>query len=207
MTLVTLDNGLKLEQHTAATWLAFRAAVLEETGVTLRITWPNGAHRTPTVQQALRDRWERGEGAYAALPGESNHEDGTAWDIANYKAVPDATLQRIGRRFGLKRDPYEAWHYNDTGSWIAPAAATITPIEEEEPDMARPIIITGQQTGEKFPYVVDPYTGERSFLNEHQLSLLRTAGSAEMQVTMSQEGFDAIPKRRGSVDHDGSIVG
>lgn len=129
--LVTLDNGLQLEQHTAATWYAFRAAVKAETGVTLHITKPNGAHRTTAMQQLLRDKWERGDGDYAAPPGESNHEDGTAFDIANYKTVPTATLQAIGRRFGLKRDPSEAWHYNDLGTYTIPAGAPGTQIGDD----------------------------------------------------------------------------
>lgn len=66
-------------------------------------------------------------------------------------------------------------------------------------DLMKPIVIFGPVTGAKFPYLYDPYTGERHFLEPVELSVIRESKQGITEMTLgSQAEFDAIKKRPGS---------
>jgi hypothetical protein len=85
------------------------------------------------------------------------------------------------------------------------AATTLTAVTSKGSRM-KPFILFGSETGQDFPYLIDPYTGERSYLNPTQLSVLRESGDRPGERTIEQGSLDTIPKRVGSVDHDGRVL-
>jgi len=130
--LVDAGDGILLEAGTAAKWKRLVIRVYQRTGRTLRIVKPYGGNRTWAVQAYLHGLWRIGKGNYAAPPGQSNHEDGRAFDIANYAGI-ETIIREEAEALGLTRDPSERWHWNDLTPALA--ALDITPIQEEEDPM------------------------------------------------------------------------
>jgi|GEM_PF-4584140 len=85
--------------------------------------------RSRAEQQALRDKWADGLGAYAALPGSSLHERGAAADLRivaaglSWRSV-HAEAEIRGVRFPLWD---EDWHAQSDEAWTEP--------EQKEDDM------------------------------------------------------------------------
>jgi hypothetical protein len=127
MTLVSVGNGQFLEHDTAAAFFQLRADCLA-------ISQPYGADRTWAEQAYLHGLWRIGEGSYAAPPGQSNHEDGDAFDLYNW-AKAATWLAQNAHKYGLTRDASERWHYNFTGARTAPAGLPIyaTPTQNGKP--------------------------------------------------------------------------
>lgn len=132
------EGDLRLSPMTAAKYLALKSAVFRRTGKWIFITRPYGAGRTREQQQYLRNGYERGLPGfnYAAKPDtiQANHQDrgdgGHAFDINNWKSVGEQVIKEEAAKLGLRRDPTEQWHWNDTG--IAVAGLNITSIEEDD---------------------------------------------------------------------------
>jgi len=115
MGFIAVQGALTLEENTGRKFQALRAAVLARTGKLILITSPYGAFRTPAQQGYLRNGWEKDwPGFYYAAPvGESNHEDGCAFDINNWAAVGEQVIKEEAWKLGLVRDPSERWHWNN----------------------------------------------------------------------------------------------
>jgi hypothetical protein len=130
MTLDLIQGNLLADVHTCAVFHAVNA----ELGGGLIITAPDGADRSDARQRVLiaLHKLNPKKYAYAAPVGKSNHKGGRALDIQNWAQYPE--LRAVMLRHGLVRDPVERWHYNDTGTWIIPAAVHTTPLEAEEED-------------------------------------------------------------------------
>jgi hypothetical protein len=130
MTLDLVQGNLLADSHTAAVFHAVNA----ELGGGLIITAPDGADRSDARQRVLiaLHKLDPKKYAYAAPVGKSNHKGGHALDIANWAEYP--RLEVVMLAHGMVRDPLERWHYNDTGSWIIPAATNTTPLEAEQED-------------------------------------------------------------------------
>ncbi|MFE6733431.1 hypothetical protein [Microbacterium sp. NPDC057650] len=90
-------------------WLRADAAaslrrIDRQIGHPLQITW---AGRSPAEQQKLIDKWQAGEGAYAAPIDESPHPMGIAIDTDEGKHIADI-MTANGWRRPLKKEP---WHW------------------------------------------------------------------------------------------------
>lgn len=112
--LVTVEGGHALAAAPAAAFLAMRAAALAE-GVVLSVTT---AFRDMAYQQTLYARYVAGTGSLAAKPGYSNHQAGTALDLATARGTNTAYhwLVKNAARFGWKRTvSSEPWHWE----WFA----------------------------------------------------------------------------------------
>lgn len=84
------------------------------------------------------------------------------------------------------------------------AAGNINPIPPSIPteigNLMKPIIIFGPVTKEAFPYLYNPYTGERHRLQPVELSAIRESKQGITEMTLgTQAEFDAIKKRAGSL--------
>lgn len=120
MAFIAVQGSLTLEENTGRKFLALRANVFRRTGKTILITSPYGAFRTPQQQGYLRQGYltysKTGLGPvfyYAAPVGQSNHEDGCAFDINNWAAVGEQVIKEEAAKLGLTRDPSERWHWNN----------------------------------------------------------------------------------------------
>lgn len=136
--LVPIGGGLRLSAGTARAWFALVKAVRASTGRTLYLRNPYGAWRSWAMQAFLRTRYLTGRGKYPyALPaGKSNHEDGRAFDIANYVGV-EKHINAAAKRLGLVRDRFEPWHYNFVlpEPVTKPALITLIPLAKKEAKM------------------------------------------------------------------------
>jgi LysM repeat protein len=99
----------------ARAWEAMREASLREFGIDLYPAGPLSAYRTYSQQVELRHLYLAGEGPFAAPPGTSAHELGTAVDLATPEMRHVVDL--IGARFGWGKveAPTEWWHVNYVG--------------------------------------------------------------------------------------------
>lgn len=125
------EGNLLLEAETAAKYQLLKQRVYNITKKWIFITQPYGANRTGEEQAYLRNGWDKKlPGFYYAAPrGQSNHEDGRAFDINNWAAVGESVIKTEAEKLGLKRDPNERWHWNNTGPSLA--ALGITPLEND----------------------------------------------------------------------------
>lgn len=120
-----------------------RAAAKEwrqRTGNPLRITegW-----RSLETQREYKRRQLAGTGGPAATPGYSNHGLGLALDMGSaigWGGAPYAVWADIASRHGFSNAEGlrvgEKWHWVGAGVPIVAGDGDITPIEEEDPDMA-----------------------------------------------------------------------
>jgi len=229
--LTTVIGG-RLSNATAAAWNAMVAAAAHD-GVALIIAGAagntgSGAYRDYWTQNDMRVHPALyGLSSYStvtiARAGYSTHGLGTSLDIGSFPPASRLSAygtQGVVRRswvlknaesFGFTRtfgesDPN---HFGHDGS-ISVASESVllqivTPTKEED-TLMKPVIIYGETTGAKFPYLYNPYTATRSYLSPNQLSLYRSSGDAPKEINMSQFGFDSIPKTVGLIDHDGKRI-
>lgn len=111
--VVSIGNGFMLEPESAQLFLAMNAAYKAETGKDLPVTT---AFRSMEYQQRLYDRLGPG---LASKPGWSNHQQGTAVDIAVQSSWDSPTAKWLianASKFGfygkVKKEP---WHWSRTG--------------------------------------------------------------------------------------------
>ena len=125
--LVSIGSGLKLEYGTARRWNALVAAVWKTTGRTLYLRPKYGAYRSRAMQTFLRLRYLAAPNRFplALPPGQSNHEVGKAFDIANYGGI-EPQIKVAAKKLGLIRDPSEAWHWNNLNPNELPPAEVPT---------------------------------------------------------------------------------
>ncbi len=128
VTLVSIGDGQFLEEKAAASFLAMRAAALID-GVKLFV---NTSFRDMAFQQDLRTKYESkaidpksGKPyAIAAKPGYSNHQAGTAVDLATANGT-NAAFRWLNKRaadFGFRRTvSSEPWHWE----WFPPTVAAV----------------------------------------------------------------------------------
>lgn len=138
--LVQLDSGHWSSPASAERWYAFRAAVKDRAGVTLRITpGPNAYRSYADQQQTRRDACARGNCLQAASPGTSPHGgtwshwrwtggrtvDAMAFDVDNWWAVSWSVFQEEAERVGFQVGTIRAdvagvdewWHIVDLDPW------------------------------------------------------------------------------------------
>jgi hypothetical protein len=135
--LVKVGEGdLVLEELTAAKYKLLKQRVYNRVKRYTAITQPYGANRTSAQQQYLRNgylnyqRTKKGPVFYYAAPdGQSNHQGGRAFDINNWEWVGEQVIKEEAEKLGLRRDPTERWHWNDTGASLA--SLGITRLEDE----------------------------------------------------------------------------
>ena len=112
-------EGKLVEEHVARAYKRMEAAARKD-GVELNIV---SGFRTMAEQKVLYQRWLNGTGNLAARPGFSNHQNGRALDLNVQTGGSDAVgvgavykwLARNGSKFGFRRIPAEAWHWEYQG--------------------------------------------------------------------------------------------
>lgn len=86
-------------------------AAAKKDGVEIELV---SGYRSYEEQQALYQAYLNGTGNLAAKPGESNHEDGLAMDVANNPGAYD-WMKKNASKFGFHNLPSEPWHYSLDG--------------------------------------------------------------------------------------------
>jgi LysM repeat protein len=104
-----------LRSDAASAWNSMRQESLNDYGVDLYPEGPLGAYRTYAQQAELYREYLNGTGAPANPPGTSEHNSGTALDLATPKMRSIVDL--IGPAFGWAKvtSPKEWWHITYAG--------------------------------------------------------------------------------------------
>lgn len=109
--LSSIGNGKKLRTDAAAQFNKMKAAA-RRAGVTLS---PVSGFRSMAEQQRLYALYKAGKGNLAAPPGYSNHQGGTAVDVAtggSYSSKAYKWLAKNARQYGFVNDVRgEPWHW------------------------------------------------------------------------------------------------
>jgi D-alanyl-D-alanine carboxypeptidase len=108
--LVALPGGERLRRDAAAAYHRMHAAARAE-GLRL---WASSGYRTAREQRLLYERYRQGLGPRAARPGRSNHQRGTAVDLAvgDEDSPVYRWLAAHACRHGFRRTvPSEPWHW------------------------------------------------------------------------------------------------
>jgi zinc D-Ala-D-Ala carboxypeptidase len=108
--LVAIPGGEALRRDAAAAFHRMHAAARAE-GLRL---WASSGYRTVREQYLLYERYRKGLGPRAARPGRSNHQRGTAVDLAvgNEDSPIYRWLTAHACRHGFRRTvPSEPWHW------------------------------------------------------------------------------------------------
>lgn len=109
--VASIGNGKKMRADAAAQFNKMKAAA-KRAGVTLT---PVSGFRTMAEQQRLYALYKAGKGNLAARPGYSNHQGGTAVDVAtggSYSSKAYKWLARNARQYGFVNDVRgEPWHW------------------------------------------------------------------------------------------------
>lgn len=108
-------GDLHLAPAAADAWNAMREESLERYGTDVYPNGPLSGYRTYSQQAYVYCLFRSGEGAPADRPGTSNHETGTAVDLA----TPEMrwVVDHIGWKYGWRkiRGPGEWWHVDYVG--------------------------------------------------------------------------------------------
>lgn len=115
--LTHMGNGIYLSNGTAQAFSRMAADVKRSTGVTLRITPPDGGYRDWAMQQF---RYDNPEGPVPiGRPGTSSHGMGRAVDISNFAAVLGWLRKYAGAHQFYQQFSSEPWHWAFTGAEVA----------------------------------------------------------------------------------------
>jgi LAS superfamily LD-carboxypeptidase LdcB len=131
-----IGNGASLRLDCASAWDAMVDAATE-VGLDLQCSGPNAGYRTDEMQAALQAKLGKyGQGGFAADPGHSPHQTGTAVDIlnlnpatGNYDAALATWIHANCASFGFSPagDSFstkEPWHFQwSPGVWSPPEVA------------------------------------------------------------------------------------
>lgn len=116
---LTKVDGVLVEKRTAAAFIGLRQAAIRD-GITLKL---NSGFRSMEEQQRLYTKYLTQGGATAAKPGYSNHQRGTALDIATGGSFETPTYKWLAANapsFGFNnnegRAVREPWHWVYEGS-------------------------------------------------------------------------------------------
>lgn len=128
--LVQVERGHVATRGTAARWEALKADVLENEGVTLRITGEEeNAYRSLAGQQhARKEACARGRCDDAAVPSYSSHggsykgRDSGAIDVANWAELGKELFYAYCRKHGFEPGffEWEPWHIIDWNPYTVP---------------------------------------------------------------------------------------
>jgi hypothetical protein len=134
MSFVTVQGAMQLAAPAAVAWARLVEDVRADTGVTLTISSPGGAFRSPEM---VLDMW-RNPAKYGATKGTAKprslggpgsvHENGLCVDIWNWAAVGTKRLDQYAAAHGFRRTiSTEPWHYQHNG--IMPAGGGKAPFD------------------------------------------------------------------------------
>ncbi len=130
--LVLIEGNHWATRGTAARWEAMKADVLENEGVTLRITGGENAYRSFAGQTfARRQACARGRCNDAAVPGFSSHggslngRDSGAIDVSNWAVLGKDKFYAYCRKHGFEPGyfDWEPWHIIDWNPYVVPATS------------------------------------------------------------------------------------
>jgi LysM repeat protein len=108
------DFETYLNPSAARSWNAMRHASIQLLGIDLYPSGPDSAYRSYDEQARLYRSYKQGKGNLAAAPGQSEHERGTAVDVA----TPQMrwAIDRLGARYGWRGSvSSEWWHVSHSG--------------------------------------------------------------------------------------------
>lgn len=144
-----MGNGVYLSNGTAQAFSRMAADVKQATGVTLRITPPDGGYRDIAMQQYLYDHPEGP--VPIARPGSSTHGMGRAVDISNFASVLVWLRKYAGAHQFYQQFSSEPWHWVFTGAEVAANSGNAILIDDQlaagSEDMPRLIGTTTPTTG------------------------------------------------------------
>lgn len=118
--LVKIPGGY-LQKEAAVAWRAMRAYIISKNGPSITPGGPVSSYRSFSEQKKLREYWCGMNMCYkAAIPGKSNHGNGTAVDVSD--TAQQDWIRRVGSKFGWSDEEGkrvgERWHFNYVGGYV-----------------------------------------------------------------------------------------